>query len=130
MSLTNDPSSDAEITLWGRRIHGPTLPGQGIRCKRVTPLSEQEIEDTAEIIARGRIERRSASLPERLKTRDWASVMAVIGRVQEKTRCPSAGRKIGAPPEEIRRGEWGPKHTPGSCCTQRGYSGRAPAPPN
>ena len=43
MSLTNDQPSDAEITLWGRRIHGPTLPGQGIRCKRETPLSAEEI---------------------------------------------------------------------------------------
>src|SRR5258706_1380863 len=105
MSLTNDPSSDAEITLWGRRIHGPTLPGQGIRCKRVTPLSEQEIEETAEIIAQGRIERRSASLPERLKTRHWESVMAVMARLNEKLGLPSASWEIRGAPEGNRPAE-------------------------
>src|SRR5258707_10160937 len=112
MSLTNDPSSDAEITLWGRRIHGPTLPGQGIRCKRVTPLSEQEIEETAEIIAQGRIERRSASLPERLKTRHWESVMAVIARLHKKKGWPAAGLEIGAAPEKNPRARRGPKTAP------------------
>ena len=52
-----------EITLWGRRIHGPTLPGQGLRCQRETPLTPAELEEVVEIIARGRIERRSAIFP-------------------------------------------------------------------
>src|SRR4051812_30835532 len=116
MSLTNDLSSisgNTEITLWGRRIHGPTLPGQGIRCKRETPLSAEEIDETAEIIARGRIERRTAILPERLKTRHWASVMAVMARLNEKLDWPSAGWKIGAAAEEIRRAEGVPEPAPG-----------------
>ena len=130
MSLTNDPSSDAEITLWGRRIHGPTLPGQGIRCKRVTPLSEQEIEETAEIIAQGRIERRSASLPERLKTRHWESVMAVMARLNEKLGWPSAGWKIGAAAEEIRRAEGVPEPAPGMLFKQGVYASPARLPAN
>ena len=59
-----------DITLWGRRIHGPTLPGQGIRCTRQTPLSPDKLEEVASIIAQGRIERHSVVLPERLKTRN------------------------------------------------------------
>jgi 2-keto-4-pentenoate hydratase len=105
-------SSD-EITLWGRRIHGPTLPGQGIRCQRETPLSPTELEETAEIIARGRSERRSAALPDRLKTRHWETVMAVMARVNEKLGWPTAGWKIGAAAEEIRRAEGVPGPAPG-----------------
>ena len=107
------PASAAEITLRGRRIHGPTLPGQGIRCKRETPLSPSELEEVVEIIARGRIERRSAILPDRLKTRNWESVMAVMERLNEKLAWPSAGWKIGAAAEEIRRAEGVPGPAPG-----------------
>jgi 2-keto-4-pentenoate hydratase len=102
-----------EITLWGRRIHGPTLPGQGIRCKRETPLTPAELEEVVEIIARGRIEHRSAFLPERLRTRNWESVMAVMEAVNEKLGWPSAGWKIGAAAEEIRRAEGVPGPAPG-----------------
>jgi 2-keto-4-pentenoate hydratase len=102
-----------EITLWGRRIHGPTLPGQGIRCQRETPLTPAELEQVVEIIARGRIEHRSAFLPERLRTRNWESVMAVMERVNEKLAWPSAGWKIGAAAEEIRRAEGVPGPAPG-----------------
>src|SRR5258707_13566503 len=130
MSLTNDPSSDSRIRLRGSRIHGPTLPGQGIRCKRVTPLSEQEIEETAEIIAQGRIERRSASLPERLKTRHWESVMAVMARLNEKMGWPSAGWEMGAAAEENRRAGGGPEPAPGILFQQGGYPKPAPLPAN
>jgi 2-keto-4-pentenoate hydratase len=126
MSLANDPSS--EITLWGRRIHGPTLPGQGLRCKRETPLSAQEIEETAAIIAQGRLEHRSASLPERLKTRDWESVAAVMARLNEKLGWPSAGWKIGAAAEEIRRAEGVPEPAPGMLFKQGVYASPARLP--
>jgi 2-keto-4-pentenoate hydratase len=101
------------ITTWGRRIHGPTLPGQGLRCKRETPLSPAELEEVAEIITRARIEHRSAILPERLKTRHWDSVLSVMLRANEKLGWASAGWKIGAASEEVRRAEGVPGPAPG-----------------
>src|SRR5436190_16775275 len=101
------------ITTWGRRIHGPTLPGQGIRCQRETPLSAEELEEVAEIIARARIEHRTTVLPDRLKTRHWDSVMAVMLRANEKLGWASAGWKIGAAAEEVRRAEGVPGPAPG-----------------
>ena len=59
-------TASEEITLWGRRIHGPTLPGQGVPCQRETPLTVAELVEVVEIIARGRTERHSVALPERL----------------------------------------------------------------
>jgi 2-keto-4-pentenoate hydratase len=119
-----------EITLWGRRIHGPTLPGQGIRCKRETALTPGELEEVVEIIARGRIEHRSAFLPERLKTRNWESVMAVMERVNEKLAWPSAGWKIGAAAEEIRRAEGVPGPAPGLLNRNGVYASPARLPPS
>src|SRR5579871_805926 len=136
MTRANEPSNSpgaaagpsAEITLWGRHIHGPTLPGQGLRCKRDTPLSQAEIEEVASIIARGRIERRSASLPERLKTRHWESVLAVMARLNEILGWPSAGWKIGAASEEIRRAEGVPEPAPGVLFKQGVYASPARLP--
>src|SRR3990172_7606486 len=121
-------AASEEITLWGRRIHGPTLPGQGIRCKRETPLTPAELEEVVDIIARGRIERRSAFLPERLKTRNWESVMAVMERVNEKLTWPSAGWKIGAAAEEIRRAEGVPGPAPGMLNRMAVYASPARLP--
>jgi 2-keto-4-pentenoate hydratase len=59
------------------------------------------------------MERRSASLPERLKTRNWESVLAVMDRLNAKLAWPSAGWKIGAAAEEIRRAEGVPEPAPG-----------------
>jgi 2-keto-4-pentenoate hydratase len=101
------------ITTWGRRIHGPTLPGQGIRCERETALSPAELEEVAEIIARARIEHRSTALPERLKTRHWDSIMAVMLRTNAILGWASAGWKIGAAAEEVRRAEGVPGPAPG-----------------
>lgn len=102
-----------KFTQWGRRIHGPTLPGQGVRCQRETALTPAELEAVVEIIAGGRIERRSVFLPDELKTRNWESVMAVMERLNEKLAWPSAGWKIGAASEEIRRAEGVPGPAPG-----------------
>jgi 2-keto-4-pentenoate hydratase len=117
-----------EITLWGRRIHGPTLPGQGIRCKRETPLTPAELEAVVDIIARGRIEHRSAFLPERLRTRNWDSIMAVMEGVNEKLGWPSAGWKIGAAAEEIRRAEGVPGPAPGRLSRNGVYASPARLP--
>ncbi len=118
----------AEITLWGRRIHGPTLPGQGLRCQRETPLTPAELEEVVEIIAQGRIERRSAILPDRLKTRNWESVITVMERLNEKLAWPSAGWKIGAAAEEIRRAEGVPGPAPGQISRKAVFASPARLP--
>ncbi|MBI5877428.1 MAG: fumarylacetoacetate hydrolase family protein [Chloroflexi bacterium] len=110
---TTNTGSASEITLWGRRIHGPTLPGQGIRCKRESALSPDEIAEIATIIARGRTERHSVELPERLKTRHWQSIMAVMDALNAKLAWPPAGWKVGAAAVEIQRAEGVPGPAPG-----------------
>ena len=112
--MTNSSSSPSSpITSLGRPIHGPTLPGQGVRCTRQSPLTPAEVEEVAEIIARGRIERRSATLPERLKTRHWESIMVVMERLNAKLAWPPAGWKVGAASLEIQRAEGVPGPAPG-----------------
>lgn len=129
---TDQPSRppSAELTAWGRRIHGPTLPGQGLRCQRTTPLSAAELEEVAELIAQGRREHRSARLPERLKTRNWTAVMAVMARLNEKLGWPTAGWKIGAAAEEIRRAEGVPEPAPGQLYRRGVYASPARLPAN
>ena len=91
LDLLNAMINPTPVTPWGRPIHGPTLPGQGIRCLRQSPLTPAEVEEVAQIIARGRIERTSAVLPERLKTRNWDSIMAVMERLNAILAWPPAG---------------------------------------
>lgn len=102
-----------DIELWGRRIHGPTLPGQGVRCRRVTPLTDGEIDEVVTIIARGRIERHTVALPEHLRTRHWETVMRVMERLNQRLGWPTAGWKIGAAAIEVQRAEGVPGPAPG-----------------
>ena len=51
-----------EIAAWGRRIHGPTLPGTGTRCVRDTPLTPDEMEEVVTIVAAARAGRHGATL--------------------------------------------------------------------
>jgi 2-keto-4-pentenoate hydratase len=106
-------AESTEITAWGRRIHGPTLPGQGVRCQRQTPLTPAEIDEVVAIIAQGRLERHSVVLPERLKTRHWETVMAVMERLNARLGWPSGGWKIGAASVEVQRAEGVPGPAPG-----------------
>lgn len=103
----------AEVTPWGRRIHGPTLPGQGVRCHRETPLSPAEVDEVATIIATGRRERRTVALPQRLHTRDWGSIEAVMDRLNATLGWPAGGWKIGAASVEVQRAEGMPGPAPG-----------------
>ncbi len=103
----------SDIAPWGRRIHGPTLPGQGVRCPRETPLSAAEVDEVAALIATGRLERRTVALPERLRTRDWGSIEAVMARLNERLGWPSGGWKIGAASIEVQRAEGMPGPAPG-----------------
>jgi len=118
------------VTLWGRRIHGPTLPGQGPRCQRQTPLTPEETEEVVEIISRARIEHRTTFMPERLRTRNWDSIMQVMMLTNDRLAWPSAGWKIGAAAEEIRRAEGVPAPAPGRLSRKGVYSSPARLPPN
>lgn len=120
--------SNTAIAPWGRRIHGPTLPGQGVRCIRDTPLTPGEVDEVVELIARGRIERHSVSLPERLKTRHWDTVMDVMDALNARLGWPSAGWKIGAAAEEIRRAEGVPAPAPGQLYRDGVYASPARLP--
>ncbi len=121
----------------GRPIYGPTPPGEGVPCARYSPLTGPEVTEVAEIIAGARRSRRAAELPERLRTRHWASLVEVLlavdqllcragpGRAGPGRAGPGragsgagsdltgAGWKIGAASVEIRRAEGLPSPSPG-----------------
>lgn len=126
--ISTQAPGDADLAPWGRRIHGPTLPGQGLRCQRATPLSPTELEEVVEIIARGRLEHHTVTLPEHLKTRHWDTVMAVMERLNERVGWPAAGWKIGAAAEEIRRAEGVPGPAPGQIYARGVYASPAHLP--
>jgi 2-keto-4-pentenoate hydratase len=117
-----------EITRWGRRIHGPTQPGQGGRCARQTPLTPAEMEEVIHIIASARAERRSAYLPERLHTRHWDSMMAVLEGVNARLDWPAAGWKVGAAAKEIQEAEGVPEPMPGRLSQHGVYASPAHLP--
>jgi hypothetical protein len=68
-----EQSDATEITLSGRRIYGATPPGEAVWCARTAPLTPLEIDEVVELVAQGRLARRSVHLPERLWTRHWDS---------------------------------------------------------
>jgi len=103
------------LTDRGRPIYGPTPPGQGPPCSRQSPLTGAEV---AAVIAAARRGRHAAELPERLRTRDWDSVVAVLLALDESlglsgSGLAAAGWKIGAASDEIRRAERLPSPSPG-----------------
>ena len=102
-----------ELTERGRPLYGPTPPGGGVPCARHSALTADEVGEVAAIIAGGRTQRRRVELPERLRTRDWASVVKVILALDEELTRTGAGWKIGAAGEEIRRAEGLPSPSPG-----------------
>ncbi|NBQ63694.1 MAG: hypothetical protein EBU40_15595, partial [Proteobacteria bacterium] len=102
-----------EIAKWGRRIHGPTLPGSGIRCARETALTDAEMNEVVSTIATARAGRHSAFLPEHLRTRHWESTMTAMLSINARLGWPSAGWKIGAASLEVQRAEGMPGASPG-----------------
>ena len=52
-------------------LYGATPPGGAVPCERDAPLSPAESAKVVATIAAGREQRRSAFLPEELRTRDW-----------------------------------------------------------
>src|ERR1700750_2942446 len=79
------------LTDRGRPIFGPTPPGQGPPCARQSPLTGAEVAEVAALIAGARRGRQAAELPERLRTRDWDSVVAVLLAVDEALGGRGAG---------------------------------------
>ncbi|MCU1495258.1 MAG: hydratase [Acidimicrobiaceae bacterium] len=102
-----------ELGERGRYLYGSTPPGGAVPCARTSALSEREIAEVVDLIARGRAERHAEAMPERLKTRDWGSVESVLLALDERIALPGAGWKIGAASEEIRRAEGLPSPSPG-----------------
>jgi len=102
-----------EIAKWGRRIHGPTLPGSGIRCARETALTDAEMNEVVTTIATARAGRHTAFLPEHLRTRHWESTMTAMLSINARLGWPSAGWKIGAASLEVQRAEGMPGASPG-----------------
>lgn len=117
-----------EITPSGRRLWGPTPPGQGVRCARTLPLATAEIEEVAALIARARTGRDRIVMPERLRTRDWGSVEAVMDRANVLLGWPSGGWKIGAASVDVQRAEGVPGPAPGQLRRDAIYESPATLP--
>jgi 2-keto-4-pentenoate hydratase len=97
----------------GRPVYGPTPPGGAVPCRRESPLSSIEVDEIVELIARGRIQRHSVRLPERLLTRDWNSILQVIVQLDARLARSHVGWKIGGASEDVRRAESCPSPAPG-----------------
>jgi 2-keto-4-pentenoate hydratase len=119
----------AGLSERGRHIYGETPPGGAVPCARTEPLSDAEIAEITAIIARGRLKRQAERLPERLRTRDWPSVMKVLLALDERLGWPAAGWKIGAASEEIRRAEGLPSPSPGRIYRRTVFPSDSELPP-
>ncbi|MDA8291566.1 MAG: fumarylacetoacetate hydrolase family protein [Actinomycetota bacterium] len=102
-----------ELTARGRPLYGDTPPGGAVPCGRTTPLEPGEVDEVVATIARGRRERHGELLPERLRTRDWSSVVRVLVGLLDHVEGTPAGWKVGAASEEVRRAEGLPEPSPG-----------------
>jgi 2-keto-4-pentenoate hydratase len=76
-------------------------------------LSLSELGEVVETIAQGRLQHRSVELPDRLRTRDWTSVIDIILALDERLGREAVGWKVGAASEEVRRAEGLPSASPG-----------------
>jgi 2-keto-4-pentenoate hydratase len=113
IGTSEEISYPAGIGPRGRFLYGATEPGASIPCARTTPLDAREIDEVVTLIAQGRSDRRSVELPDRLKTRDWSSVEAVLLGLDERVARRGVGWKIGAASDEIRKAEGLPSPSPG-----------------
>jgi 2-keto-4-pentenoate hydratase len=102
-----------ELCDRGRHIYGPTPPSRAVPCERTTPLFSAEVEEVVAIVASGRLERHAVELPERLRTRDWDSVVKVVIGLDERLGWTGVGWKVGAASTEIRKAEGLPSPSPG-----------------
>lgn len=105
--------SGGAISPLGRGVYGATPPGAARPCARDSPLDERELAEVTALIAEGRTGRHAVELPERLRTRHWPSVIAVVLALDARLGLPGCGWKIGAAAEDIRRAEKVPSPSPG-----------------
>lgn len=110
-------TSNANLTSLGRPIYGATPPGGAVPCTRTTPLTPAEIAEVVELVASAREQRCSLDLPERLRTRDWDSVMAVVLGLDQRRGLTPVGWKIAAASETVRQAEGMPYPSPGRVYT-------------
>src|SRR5882757_1553958 len=103
----------AYLTERGRLIHGATKPGGSMPSLRTSDLSPDEVTEVVELISTGRLSRRPAEMPERLRARSWKSVEQVLLRLEENLGWKAAGWKVGAASMEVRRAENIPSPSPG-----------------
>jgi 2-keto-4-pentenoate hydratase len=101
------------ISERGRDIFGPTPPSGAVPCARTSALSGPEVEEVVGHISSGRGARRPVELPERLRTRDWPSVEAVVLELCRRARRRGEGWKVGGASEDVRRAEGVPSPSPG-----------------
>jgi len=118
------------LTDRGRRIYGSTPPGAALPCRRTEPLTDAEVADVVAIIARGRTTRNAEHLPERLRTRDWSSVVKIILGLDAMLSWPAAGWKVGAASAEVRKAEGLPSPSPGLIYARGVYASGAELPPD
>ena len=103
----------SDIGERGRAIHGPTRPGAFTPCARETDLSALEVAEVVDLIALGRLRRLIVELPERLRTRSWDSVAAVVLAMEQRLPWDGAGWKVGAASPDVRAAEGVPGPSPG-----------------
>ena len=103
----------SDIGERGRPVHGLTQPGAFTPCARETDLSAREVAEVVDLIAVGRLRRQTVKLPERLRTRSWDSVAAVVLALERRLPWDGAGWKVGAASPDVRQAEGVPGPSPG-----------------
>lgn len=121
-------TSEFEFTKVGRPIHGPTAPGGAEPCARTTPLTSAERAEVIQLISGGRLGRCTVELPDPLRTRHWESVVLVMLGLDEHLGWESAGWKVGAANEDVRRLEGMPAPSPGRLYRDRLFASPAEIP--
>jgi len=89
------------LTNLGREIYGPTPPGGASPWARDSALDPDELAEVVELIASARIGHDALTIPERLRIRDWTSVIRVVLALDEQIGREGCGWKIGAAAEDI-----------------------------
>jgi 2-keto-4-pentenoate hydratase len=101
------------LTDRGRLIYGPTPPGGSTPSERTSDLTPAEVEEVLDLIVRGRLDRRPATMPERLRARSWRSVEQVLLALEDRLGWTGAGWKVGAASMQVRADENIPSPSPG-----------------
>jgi 2-keto-4-pentenoate hydratase len=112
-SHLSGPKEPLALTEVGRPIYGTTLPGSAIACERQTPLTDDEVHEVVELVARAREHHQRIELPQRLRTRHWDTITRIVLELDARRALPPVGWKIGAASETVRQAEGVPYPSPG-----------------